>query len=112
MTYTTPIVDAVNARAGSAGVLHRGEVPSSSLDNFELQRSPVLVKDASLQRELCDAQGMHRVDLAGAGMSIGSFKVPGWEDFGRAKIILLDAYRPEKLPTSGDWLLVLEAQKK
>jgi len=34
-----------------------------------------------------------------------------WDTYGREKIILLDAWRPSRLPTAQDWVLVLERQK-
>jgi len=111
-TYTTPIVDVDNIAAGSAGVLHRGQGPGQRFAHFELRRSPVLIEDSSLQRQLYDAKGEHRGDLVGSGMTVGAIKVSGWEDFGRDKHILLDAYRPERLPASGDWLLVLDATQE
>jgi hypothetical protein len=100
-TYTTPIVDLSDILPGGAGLLYRDEDEVQSFDNFELRRSPTLVKDGPLQRKLIDAQGKYRGELTG----------PGWEDFGENKGILLDAYRPERLPTNrSDWILVLERQ--
>lgn len=61
----------------------------------------MLVTDDHLERKLYDARGGYRGELRG----------PGWDDFGKDKIILLDAYRPEKLPIPQDWVLVLEARK-
>ena len=109
MTYTTPIVDVADVTAGSTGLLHRGQGPAQRFAHFELRHSPVLVRDESLERRLYDAKGEHRGDLVGSGMTVGIIKAPGWDDFGRDKHILLDAYRPERLPASGDWLLVLDA---
>ena len=108
--YTTPIIDIGNAAAGSAGVMHRGSEGTQHFANFELRRSPVLVKDESLPRKLYDAKGVYRGELVGEGMSMGEWKKPGWSDFGRDKHIMLDAYRPEQMPAPGDWLLVLEAK--
>lgn len=108
-TYTTPIVDLNSTAPGSAGLLHEGPGATQSFDHFELRRSPALVRDESRRRQLYDARGEHRGDLVGAGMTIDSDRVPGWDSFGRDQHILLDAYRPERLPTSGDWVLVLDA---
>ena len=108
-TYTSPIVDLTDSIAGSVGLLHRGQGRAQLFKHFELRRSPVLVHDTSLQRQLYDARGFHRGDLKGSGMEIAGQKYPGWDEFGRDKHILLDAYRPERLPASGDWMLVLDA---
>lgn len=110
-TYTTPIVDLHNARAGQFGLLHRGE-DTQEFANFELRKSPTLVKDnGPLPTKLYDARGEYRGDLAGAP---GPFPdgEGGWDDF-RDKNILLNAYRPERLPVyGGDWILVLEKHPK
>jgi hypothetical protein len=51
--------------------------------------------------------------MAGQGLGTGPTgdSQSGWSDFGKEKIILLDSYRPERLPTAGDWVLVLENSK-
>jgi len=108
-TYTTPIVDVAGMAAGSAGLLHPGHSPGQRFAHFELRRSPILIKDSALARQLYDARGLHRGDLKGSSAQLPAGKVSGWDDFGRDKHILLDAYRPEALPASGDWLLVLDA---
>jgi hypothetical protein len=33
-----------------------------------------------------------------------------WDDFGKERIVLLDAYRPDRLPYGRDWILVLDRQ--
>jgi len=110
-TYTTPIVDVADMAVGSAGFLHPAQGPGQRFAHFELRRSPMLVKDSSLPRQLYDARGLHRGDLKGSSVQRPGMNVRGWDDFGRDKHILLDAYRPEKLPASGDWLLVLDATR-
>jgi hypothetical protein len=50
-------------------------------------------------RTLTDARGRYRGELRG----------PGWDDYGTHQRVEGDAYFPEKPPTLGDWLLVLEA---
>jgi hypothetical protein len=97
---TTAIVDLTNTSAGAAGVLGLSKKSEPAFGRFELRESPRLVRDGTLERKLCDAQGQLRGELSG----------PVWDAFGRDKHILLDAYRPERLPTSGDWVLVLEAR--
>ena len=100
-TYTTPIVDVSNTSAGGAGLMHRDDGTTQSFDNFELRKSPTLVSDSHLEKKLYDARGGYRGELSG----------PGWDDFGKDTIILLDAYRPERLPSPQDWVLVLERVK-
>lgn len=107
-TYTTPIVQIENAKGG-VGLLHRGEAVQA-FDNFELRGSPALVQDEPLPRKIYDATGDHRGDLVGPPLE-GAFRISSWDDFGRDKHILLDAYRPERLPTPGEWLLVLETRE-
>jgi hypothetical protein len=57
-----------------------------------------LVADRDLDRRLFDARGTYRGELSG----------PKWDEFGRTKTILLNAYRPENVPAAQDWVLVLE----
>jgi hypothetical protein len=113
-TYTSGIVHVRNTTAGSAGLIHRNDGTTQSFGNFELRNSPTLVTDEHLERKLYDARGVYRGEMTGPGMDLGpgmeSLGV-GWSDFGKEKLILLDAYRPPKLPTAGDWVLVLENRK-
>jgi hypothetical protein len=102
-TYTTAIVDVSNINAGSVGVLSDSDV---GIDNFEARKSPPLIADKYLERKLYDAQGEYRGDLVGP--SLGT-TISGWDNFGKNKHLLLDAYLPETLPTAGDWILVLDA---
>jgi hypothetical protein len=105
-TYTSPIVSLTSpdstgsVRAGAAGVMTAG-VHERTFSRFEVRASPTLVQDEHLERKLYDADGHYRGDLSG---------VPEWEAFGRTKLILLDAYRPETLPYPRDWVLVLDGQ--
>jgi hypothetical protein len=108
-TYTTPIVDIPDVQPGVAGILYRGD-ETQHFDDFTWRRSPALAREHSLQRRIYDSQGEHRGDLVGDGVDLQYTQVPGWDSFGRDKNILLDAYRPERMPTSGDWLLVLEGK--
>lgn len=107
-TYTTPIVQIENDRGG-VGLLSRGEAVQA-FDNFELRASPALIQDGPLPHKIYDAKGNHRGDLVGLPLA-GPFKISSWDDFRRNKHILLDAYRPERLPTPGEWLLVLETRE-
>jgi hypothetical protein len=108
-TYTTPVVDLSGSVTGSAGVLPQPPSVTQPYARFEVRASPVLVKDERLDRHLIDGNGAHRGDLAGPDLTIGTNSFPGWDRFGRDKHILLDAYRPGRLPMSGDWVLVLDA---
>jgi hypothetical protein len=97
-TVTTPIVPINNSTPGAAGFVRAPDSHGHRLRNFALRRSPTLVSGEHLERELYDARGEYRGALSG----------PGWEDFGREKVLLLDAYRPPDLPHPQDWVLVLE----
>jgi hypothetical protein len=98
-TYTSQIVTVDNVMAGGAGV--RPDRSSQPFKNFALRRSPSLIADEHLDKKLYDARGVYRGTLAGKG----------WDDFGREKAILLDAYQPAPLPMPQDWVLVLESGK-
>lgn len=111
--YCTGIVRVSNTTAGAAGLIRQNDVATPNLRNFELRKSPTLVADIHLERKLYDAQGNYRGEMTGDGLGQGPNGEPqgGWSDFGKEKIILLDSYRPERLPTAGDWVLVLETGK-
>jgi hypothetical protein len=112
-TYSTPIVDIAGQRppaapfvadvsqikAGAVGLTHPDNGPSQEFADFEVRQSPLIAPDTNLERKLVDAHGVYRGELSG----------PGWDDWGRNKAILLDAYRPERLPTVQDFVLVLDA---
>jgi hypothetical protein len=107
-TYTTPIIDVSQVAPGSAGVMCRGGDLAHQYANFRLWQSPTPVNDVRLDRRLSDSRGVHRGDLVGTSRTVGGKGIPGWSSFGIEKHILLDAYRPERLPSTGDWILVLE----
>jgi hypothetical protein len=100
-TYTSRIVSVSNTTAGGAGLRHENEGSAQSFDHFELRKSPTLVTDEHLERKLYDARGGYRGEMTG----------PGWDDLAKEKIILLDAYRPKRLPMPQDWVLLLDATK-
>jgi hypothetical protein len=106
-SYTSKIASISNTTAGGAGLRHKGEGTAQSFGNFELRKSPTLVKDEHLERKLYDARGVYKGEMKGDGWDKNNI----WDNFGREKIILLDAYRPSRLPTAQDWVLVLEHQK-
>lgn len=111
-TFTTPIVD-IRDVSGSAGLMQPSEQGVQSFDNFELRRGVEQAIDESFARQLHDAQGRRRGNLTGGpDLSQGSRVMSGWDDFGKGKHVLLDAYQPESLPNWGDWLLVLEADNE
>jgi Protein of unknown function (DUF4038)/Domain of unknown function (DUF5060) len=99
-TYTSKIVAVANTTAGGAGLKHESG-PPQSFAHFELRKSPVLVTDDHLEKKLYDARGVYRGALTG----------PPWDDFGKEKVLLLDAYQPAPLPMPQDWVLVLENSK-
>ena len=90
-------------------------MPWPRFGNFKLRKSPALAVDPPSDRKLYDAAGRFRGELRGGGFtmwpSLWDIKRAGWEDFGKEKHILLDAYRPQRLPYAQDWVLVLEAQQ-
>jgi hypothetical protein len=81
--------------------MHRNDGYTQRVDNFEIWHIPRLAGDDHLERKLYDSAGGYRGEMVG----------PGWNDFGRNKVILLDSYRPEKLPFSQDWVQLLERRK-
>jgi len=100
-TYTSRIVPVTNQTAGTAGLRHQKDDAAQSYANFELRKSPTLVTDDHLDKKLYDAKGGYRGELKGKG----------WDDFGKEKAILLDAYLPDPLPMPQDWVLVLATEK-
>jgi hypothetical protein len=113
-SYTSGIAHVSNITPGSAGVGNRSDGAVQHFDNFELRRSPVLVTDDHLERKLSDARGTYRGEMAGLGLGLTSdleSRAGGWGNYAKEKAILLDQYRPPNLPTSGDWVLVLETSR-
>ena len=79
---------------------------------FELREASVPVVQEQLQKELYDADGRFRGELKGKGApGLEAMLIPavGWDGYAKSSDLLLDAYRPETLPGSGDWVLVLDA---
>lgn len=101
-TYTTPIVNTKVVGSGLAGVLHEEDGQIQEFDNFEMRASPTLESEEPLQRKLYDGLGIYRGDLSTA---------PGgdWKTYGTTGRVLLDAYKPDRLPYGKDWLLILDA---
>jgi len=112
--YSTPIVDVTNSSKGGVGLMHLDDGSTQRFSKFELRQSPTLVEDEHHNRKLYDAENGYRGEMSGPpGIDIGwgSGIVGGWADFGMEKIVLLDEYRPKRLPYGRDWLLVLEHLK-
>ena len=100
-TYTSKIVAVSNTTAGGAGLWRESASPAQTFTHFELRKSPMLVTDDHLEKKLYDARGICRGALTGKG----------WDDFGKEKVLLLDAYQPGPLPMPQDWILVLANDK-
>jgi hypothetical protein len=100
-SYTSRIVAVTNTTVGAAGLWHESAGAAQTFTRFELRKSPALPSDEHLEKKLYDARGIYRGALTGKG----------WDDFGKQKILLLDAYQPDPLPMPQDWILVLENGK-
>jgi hypothetical protein len=110
-SYSSGIVRVSTTTAGGVGLRHGDDGNTQSFADFVVQKSPAVAVDQHLERKLYDAEGVYRGEMAGGKLDLEpglDAIVPGWGNYGKEKIILLDQYRPPKLPTSGDWLLVLE----
>jgi hypothetical protein len=111
-TYCTGIVRVRNVNAGTVGLIHKDDGSAQMFSNFEVQNSPTLGKDEHLVTKLYDARGVYRGEMKGPGLGPDAGPLAGgWSDFAKNKLLLLDAYRPPRLPTAGDWVLVLENQR-
>lgn len=94
-------VDVRQLKSGAVGLWHQEDDQVQQFYHFEVRQSPVIAPEENLNRNLVDARGTHRGELSG----------PGWDDWGRNKALLLNAYRPERFPTNQDWVLVLDARQ-
>ena len=111
-TYTSEIVRVSNTTAGSAGLMHTDDATTQTFGNFELRNSSPPVTDEHLERKLYDVRGGYRGELRAHGLpQMAEFGMSSWDDFGKERVILLDAYRPDRLPYGRDWVLVLENLK-
>jgi hypothetical protein len=110
-TCTSEIVPIKNTKPGSAGLIHTGDDNSQFFRRFELRLSRAPRTGEQLEKRLYDARGDYRGLLKGGDVpSFGGIGVSSWDDFGKEKVLLLDAYRPDRLPYARDWILVLERQ--
>ena len=108
-SFTSEIVPIKLPEAGRAGLLCP-DGRQSNAEGFELRESPVLEIEKDLERKLYDAEGNYRGELENMPVPpLIYYARQGWGDFGREKHILLDAYRPEKLPMPHDWIFVMES---
>jgi hypothetical protein len=54
---------------------------------------------------------MYRGELKGPSSPLlKELDMTSWDDFGKERIVLIDAYRPDRLPYGRDWILVLDRQ--
>lgn len=110
-TFTTPIVEVGSPTTGSVGIQYQNEGAWQQFESFEVRRSPAAIEIGHLWRRLYDAKGNYRGEMSGPGLDLPERKEAGWDAFGRDRNLLLDSWRPERLPAAGDWLLVLETKK-
>jgi len=102
----TPIVAVANINKGRVGLMCSCLGETQTFEKFEVRQSPALIADDHLEKRLYDASGNYRGELTGPGDA----ESVDWDDYGKEKHLLLDAYRPERLPMPGDWLLVMAVQ--
>lgn len=108
--YTTPIVAVSGASSGTVGVIHEEDGELQQFHQLEVRRSPVLESREQRERRLYDGNGLYRGELRSSDTWDGNaFGLSSWSELGQQKLLLLDAYQPERLPYFRDWLLVLES---
>lgn len=108
--YTTPIVGVSGGSTGTAGVLHEDDGELQEFHQFEVRRSSVVESGEPRQRRLYDGNGIYRGELRSPDTwNANAFGLSSWSDLGQQKLLLRDAYQPERLPYFRDWLLVLES---
>lgn len=97
---TSPIISLDGEQQpGQFGVMHASGL--ENLSDFEARDCAPLTQGEQLERRLVDINGTFRGELRGT---------PEWDDYGKRKIVMMDAYRPERPPFPQDWLLVLDAR--
>jgi len=106
-TFTTPIENVAATKGGGVGLTCECVGSVQRFQDLEVRKSLPPRKDDQLERRLFDAEGRYRGELAGHGD--GSMLSINWSRYGVEKNTLLNAYRPDAFPTSGDWILVLDA---
>ena len=109
--FSSPIVDVTLADQGHAGLIADRSAGAPEFDRFEVRESPELPHEEALSRRLYDAHGVFRGEFNTPGVpELERAGLSGWNDYGKRKLILLDEYRPPRLPFAQDWLLTLEAE--
>jgi len=110
--YSGPIVDIQTMAGGAVGLLCHSMNITRPFHNFELRRSSTLVTDERLETMLYDAAGRFRGEIGGpARPSSEASGLANWGELAERKNILLDAFRPVRIPYPGDWVLVLRSVK-
>jgi hypothetical protein len=110
-TYTSEIVHVHNTNAGGCGVMHASDGTTQAFADLELRESSAPAVAEHLDRALVDARGMYRGELKGPSSPLlKELDMTSWDDFGKERIVLIDAYRPDRLPYGRDWILVLDRQ--
>lgn len=111
-TTTTPIVSVGDGVAGETGLMCACVGATQSFANFELRKGSKLSDADPQKRRLYDATGEYRGTLTGPAGRDGMPHqgITRWDDYGKEKYLLLDAYRPEAPLTRGDWVLVLDTK--
>jgi hypothetical protein len=110
-TYSSEIVNVDVAGPAKAGLISAGRKDITGM-RLEVHRGPEL-SASPVQRRLIDAEGRNRGELKGSDESdvrrlITWLDAKPWDEYARTTTVLLDSYRPEEMPTSGDWVLILE----
>ena len=100
-SFTTPIVAIKNSNYGSIGLENADNENLLIIKKIVLKESKYPKFNANLERKLFDFEGRYRGNIGGGS----------WDDYAREKIILMDSYKPPKLPIPQDWVLVLERKK-
>jgi hypothetical protein len=110
--FSTPITDVKLTGAAQVGAIANAGSEPPRFDYFEVRKSPELPKDEHLERRLYDHLGTFRGEFNIPGIpEMEEMGFSGWKDYGKQKLILLDEYRPPRLPFPQDWVLVLAAEQ-
>lgn len=108
-SVTSPIIDIQQSRPGRVGFAHRQAGVSQRFAEFDVRRSPTLPAQQAVNAKLFDVAGRYRGQLGGSSSpERQATGLAAWQDSVDKNHILLDAYRPDRPPYPGDWLIVLE----